>query len=131
MEIEIDRVEYVTNCGYWKWQDKQLPLRAVTVTVILELKSKLDNMKVERNKLKKIVDGMDVGKRYNMRNIVNEMEAISVERDNLKKKLEEMDFVNLQEAFEINILEEKVEEMEFVSAQWAGRVVILEKKIKS
>ncbi|KAJ8560084.1 hypothetical protein K7X08_004142 [Anisodus acutangulus] len=87
-------------------------------------------MKVERNKLKKIVDGMDVGKRYNMRNIVNEMEAISVERDNLKKKLEEMDFVNLQEAFEINILEEKVEEMEFITAQWAGRVVILEKKIK-
>ncbi|KAJ8560668.1 hypothetical protein K7X08_022528 [Anisodus acutangulus] len=87
-------------------------------------------MKVERNKLKKIVHGMNADERYNMRNIVDEMEAISIERDNLRKKLEEMDFVNIQEAAEITILEEKVEEMEFISAQEVGRVVILEKKIK-
>ncbi|PHU29921.1 hypothetical protein BC332_02014 [Capsicum chinense] len=48
----------VNSCGYWEWQDKQqLPLRAVAV--ILELIGKLDNMKVERNKLKSIVDGME------------------------------------------------------------------------
>ncbi|KAK4374721.1 hypothetical protein RND71_005398 [Anisodus tanguticus] len=91
---------------------------------------KCSRPKVERNKLKKIVDGMNADERYNMRNIVDEMEAISIERDNLRKKLEEMDFVNIQEAAEISILEEKVEEMEFISAQEVGRVVILEKNIK-
>ncbi|KAK4374437.1 hypothetical protein RND71_005114 [Anisodus tanguticus] len=87
-------------------------------------------MKVERNKLKRIVDGLEGSERDNMRNIVDEMEVIIVEMNSLKKKLEETDIVNVQEAAKIYILEEKVEEMEFITAQEAGKVVNLEKKIK-
>ncbi|XP_060168932.1 uncharacterized protein LOC132599653 [Lycium barbarum] len=92
-------------------------------------------MKAERNKLKRIVNEMDIDERFNMRSLINEIEDVSIERDNLKKKLEENDFVNLQEAAKLSILEEKVKEMEFISAQEAGaqeagRVVTLEKKIK-
>ncbi|KAH0698560.1 hypothetical protein KY284_012775 [Solanum tuberosum] len=86
----------VTSCGYWEWQDKQqLPPRAVTV--IMDLKSKLDVMKVERNKLKQIVDGME-----------------KAERDNLKILFEEMKFISAQEAGKVMLLEKKIKKLKTI-----------------
>lgn len=53
-------------------------------------------MKTYRNKLKMIVYGMKIVERENMNNIVDDMEAISVKRDSLKKILEEKNFMNIR-----------------------------------
>ncbi|KAH0660199.1 hypothetical protein KY290_029726 [Solanum tuberosum] len=85
-----------TSCGYWEWQDKQqLPPREVTV--IMDLKGKLDVMKVERNKLKRIVDGME-----------------KAERDNLEILFEETKFISAQEAGKVMLLEKKIKKLKTI-----------------
>ncbi|KAK4720643.1 hypothetical protein R3W88_010876 [Solanum pinnatisectum] len=69
--------------------NKQLPPRAITI--IMDLKGKLDAMKVERNKLKRIVDGME-----------------KAERGNLEILFEEMKFISAQEAGKVMLLEKKI-----------------------
>ncbi|KAK4735380.1 hypothetical protein R3W88_009641 [Solanum pinnatisectum] len=86
----------VTSCGYWEWQDKQqLPPRAITV--IMNLKGKLDAMKVERNKLKRIVDRME-----------------KAEKGYLEILFEEMKFISAQEAEKAMLLEEKIKKLKTI-----------------
>ncbi|KAK4708571.1 hypothetical protein R3W88_029496 [Solanum pinnatisectum] len=74
---------------------QQLPPRAVTV--IRDLKGKLDAMKVERNKLKRIVDGME-----------------KAEKGNLEILFEEMKFISAQEAGKVMLLEKKIKKLKTI-----------------
>lgn len=64
--IEFVHYMYVTSYGYLEWQDKQLTPNMVTI--IMDLKDKLNIMKVEKKQIEKIVDWMEEVGRDNLKN---------------------------------------------------------------
>ncbi|KAK4736535.1 hypothetical protein R3W88_000232 [Solanum pinnatisectum] len=83
------------KCPRPKVNKQQLPPRVVTI--IMDLKGKLDAMKVERNKLKWIVNGME-----------------KAERGNLEILFEDMKFISAQEAGKVMLLEKKIKKSKTV-----------------
>lgn len=49
-----------------------------------------------------------------MSNIVDDIESIRVEKDSLKKKLKELELVNVQKAAQVIILEKKIKKLKTI-----------------
>ncbi|XP_070017205.1 uncharacterized protein [Nicotiana sylvestris] len=111
----------VSSCGYFEWNDEELPRRAVMV--IKDLKTKLDASKVERNNLTNKVYLMEHATmvQRGSKNLFDKIEDVmTVERHTLKMKLDEMEQFQLVEAGKASKLEVKVKKMRnIILVSWA------------
>ncbi|XP_060184337.1 uncharacterized protein LOC132614018 [Lycium barbarum] len=90
----------VDSCGYFDWVDPKLPDRAANV--ICKLKSQVDALKFERQKLKEKIVSLEG------------IDAVNRERDMLKQKVKESEATNQVERSKVMKLEDEVSKMKAV-----------------